>query len=89
MEKTKLTPEEMSAKLDEVLAAHKGEGQKALMSALQQAQAIYGYLPLSVQKKVSAALDVSVAEVYGVISFYSFFSLQTQQNLVIYYTFVV
>jgi len=82
VEKTKLTPEEMSAKLDEVLAAHKGEGQKALMSALQQAQAIYGYLPLSVQKKVSAALDVSVAEVYGVISFYSFFSLKPKGETV-------
>lgn len=76
MGKTKLTPEEMSAKLDAILAEYKGEGQKALMATLQKAQGVYGYLPLSVQKKVAAALDVSVAEVYGVISFYSFFSLK-------------
>lgn len=82
MEKTKMTPEEMSNKLDAVLAEHKGEGQKALMSTLQQAQSIYGYLPLHVQKKVAAALDVSVAEVYGVVSFYSFFSLKPKGETV-------
>ena len=82
MGKTKMTPEEMSAKLDAVLAAHKGEGQKALMSTWQQAQGIYGYLPLPVQKKVAEALDLSVAEVYGVISFYSFFSLKPKGETV-------
>ncbi len=80
--KTKLTPEEMSIRLDAVLAEHKGEGQKALMASLQKAQGIYGYLPLFVQKKVAAALDVSVAEVYGVISFYSFFSLKPKGETV-------
>jgi NADH:ubiquinone oxidoreductase subunit E len=80
--KTKLTPEEMSIRLDAVLAEHKGEGQKALMASLQKAQGIYGYLPLVVQKKVAAALDVSVAEVYGVISFYSFFSLKPKGETV-------
>ena len=46
--KQKMTPEEMSAKLDEVLSKYKGQGQKALMATLQQAQEIYGYLPLPV-----------------------------------------
>ncbi len=82
MGKTKLTPEEMSQKLDVILAKHKGEGQKALMATLQQAQEVYGYLPLPVQKRVAAALDVSVAEVYGVISFYSFFSLKPKGETV-------
>jgi NADP-reducing hydrogenase subunit HndA len=81
--KTKMTPEEMSAKLDAVLAEHKGEGQKALMSTLQKAQGIYGYLPLHVQKKVAFSLNVSVAEVYGVISFYSFFSLKPKGETVV------
>jgi NADH:ubiquinone oxidoreductase subunit E len=79
---TKLTPEEMLEKLDLVIAAHKGEGQKAIMSTLQEAQAIYGYLPLPVQKKVAFALGVSVAEVYGVVSFYSFFSLKPKGETV-------
>jgi NADP-reducing hydrogenase subunit HndA len=72
----KLTPEEQATKLEAVLSKYKGQGQKALMSSLQQAQEIYGYLPLPVQRKVADALDVSVANVYGVISFYSFFSLK-------------
>ena len=39
--KQKMTPEEMSAKLDEVLSKYKGQGQKALMATLQQAQEIF------------------------------------------------
>ena len=39
--KTKLTPEEMSEKLDVIIASHKGEGQKAIMSTLQEAQGVY------------------------------------------------
>ena len=72
----KMTPEEQSAKFEEVLSKFRGQGQKALMATLQQSQEIYGYLPLPVQRKVAEALDVSVAEVYGVVSFYSFFSLK-------------
>ena len=79
---TKLTPEEMSQKLDEVLLRYEGEGQSALMAVLQQAQEIYGYLPLPVQKKVAKTLSLSVAEVYGVISFYSFFSLKPKGDVV-------
>lgn len=76
MSSKKLTPEEQSAQLELVLSKYRGQGQKALMATLQQAQEIYGYLPLPVQRKIAEALDVSVAEVYGVVSFYSFFSLK-------------
>ena len=82
MGKTKLTPEEMSKKLDEALTHYEGQGQKALMSALQEAQEIYGYLPLPVQKRVAMTLNISVAEVYGVVSFYSFFSLKPKGEYV-------
>ena len=37
---------------------------------------IYGYLPLEVQKVIADALDISLAEVSGVVTFYSFFSTQ-------------
>ena len=47
----------------------------ALMPALQQAQQIYGYLPIEVQKIVSEELDIHLEEVYGVATFYSQFSL--------------
>ena len=47
----------------------------ALMPVLQEAQGIYGYLPIEVQKMVAAGLDVPLSEVYGVATFYSQFSL--------------
>ena len=71
-----LTENEKQEQLNEVVAAHKADGRKAMMSVLQKAQAIYGYLPLEVQKTVAEGLGVSVAEVYGVITFYSFFTLK-------------
>ena len=50
---------------------HKG----ALMPALQKAQAIYGYLPKEVQEIIAEELKISLSEVYGVVTFYSQFSL--------------
>ena len=79
----KLTHDEMRAKLDTVILNHQKDGQKALMQVLQEAQAIYGYLPLEVQREVSKGLGISVAEVYGVVSFYSFFSLVPRGEYVV------
>lgn len=47
----------------------------ALMPVLQKAQDLYGYLPVEVQKVIAKELRTSLAEVYGVITFYSQFSL--------------
>lgn len=47
----------------------------AIMPALQTAQEIYGYLPIEVQKMIAEALDKPLAEIYGVSTFYSQFSL--------------
>ncbi len=47
----------------------------ALMPVLQQAQNIYGYLPVEVQKIIARELDLPLEEVYGVVTFYSQFSL--------------
>lgn len=47
----------------------------SVMQALQQAQDIYGYLPIEVQKMVAEGMDATLAEVYGVATFYSQFSL--------------
>ena len=46
-----------------------------LMPALQKAQEIYGYLPIEVQRMLAEALEKPLAEVYGVATFYSQFSL--------------
>ena len=65
---------EQKAALDALIAAHKGEA-GALMPVLQQAQDIYGYLPVEVQKEIAAGLDVPYSEVFGVVTFYSQFLL--------------
>ena len=62
------------AKLLEVIEKHKGE-KGCLMPIMQQAQDIYGYLPIEVQTIIAKGLDISVEEVYGVSTFYSMFSL--------------
>ena len=47
----------------------------ALMPVLQQAQELYGYLPIEVQTKIAEGLGISVEEVYQVVTFYAQFSL--------------
>ncbi len=46
-----------------------------LMHILQEAQGIYGFLPIEVQKMIAEGLGISLSEVYGVVTFYSQFSL--------------
>ena len=46
-----------------------------LMPIMQEAQNIYGYLPIEVQTMISDALGVPLEKVYGVSTFYSQFSL--------------
>ena len=48
----------------------------SLITSLQKAQEIYGYLPIEVQKIIADKMDVPLEEIYGVVSFYSFFSTQ-------------
>lgn len=47
-----------------------------LMYILNEAQEIYGYIPTVAQKIISDELGISMAEIYGVITFYSRFSLE-------------
>lgn len=47
----------------------------ALMPILQKAQDIYGYLPIEVQKIISDTLGIPLEKIYGVVTFYSQFSL--------------
>ena len=68
------TPEQ-EAKLKEIIAQHKGQTD-AMMPVLQKAQEIYGYLPIEVQTMVAEGLGVSLEQVYGVSTFYSWFTLE-------------
>ena len=60
--------------LKEVIEQNKGK-KGALMPVLHEAQKIFGYLPLEVQKIISEGLNIPLAEVYGVVTFYAHFSL--------------
>ena len=65
---------EQEKQLFDLIADHKSV-QGALMPVLQQAQDIYGYLPVEVQRMIAEGLGIPLEEVYGVVTFYGQFSL--------------
>lgn len=65
---------EQEKKLREIIAKHKDE-KGCLMPILQQAQEIYGYLPIEVQKIIAAETGYPLEKIYGVVTFYAQFSL--------------
>lgn len=67
------TPEQ-ERKLRSVIEKHKTQP-GGLMPVLQEAQDIYGYLPIEVQQMIADGLNISLSKVYGVATFYSQFSL--------------
>lgn len=67
------TPEQ-EEQLRQVIAVHKGQP-GATMPVLQAAQEIFGYLPEEVQIIIAEGLDLPLSEIYGVVSFYTQFSL--------------
>ncbi len=67
------TPEQ-AAKLHAIIEESKSTP-GCLMHILQEAQAVYGYLPMQVQKVIAEELGIPLSEVYGVVTFYSQFSL--------------
>ncbi len=75
------TPEQ-EAKLDAVIEKNLGVP-GALMPVLQEAQEIYGYLPLEVQKMIALKMGISLEEVYGVSTFYSQFVLNPKGEVAI------
>ena len=73
MEKTATLPFK-GTKLMEIIAEHKGQA-GATIPVLHKAQEIYGYLPIEVQTMIAEGLDVPLAEIYGIVTFYTQFSL--------------
>lgn len=69
-----VSTKEQDAKLEQVIANHK-DMDGALIPVLHEAQDIYGYLPLEVQQKISEGLGIPLAEIYGVVTFYTQFSI--------------
>jgi NADH:ubiquinone oxidoreductase subunit E len=54
-----------------------------LMMILSAVQKKYGYIPLEVQEIISEKTGIPVAEIYGVVTFYSFFSLKPKGKYVL------
>ena len=67
------TPEQ-DAQLTAIIDEHKHD-KSTLMTVMQKAQDIYGYLPIEVQNKIAEGMDIPMEKVYGVASFYAQFSL--------------
>jgi NADH-quinone oxidoreductase subunit E/NADP-reducing hydrogenase subunit HndA len=73
---------EAVAKIREICGRYKDE-KTPLMMILSDIQNEYGYIPLDVQEIVSQETGISVAEIYGVVTFYSFFSLEPKGRFVV------
>jgi NADH:ubiquinone oxidoreductase subunit E len=56
---------------------------EAVISVLHKAQSLFGYLPPDLQLYVARKLDVPAAKVYGVVSFYSFFSQEKRGDFTV------
>jgi NADH:ubiquinone oxidoreductase subunit E len=67
--------DEVAVKLDDVIGGYRGRP-GSLIPVLQEAQGIVGYLPPVVQRHIARGLNISVSEVHGVVSFYSFFTMK-------------
>jgi len=67
--------EEQWRQVDSVVDRHKGKP-GALIPVLEEVQGITGYLPESVQRRVARGLEIPLSQVYGVVTFYSFFTMQ-------------
>ncbi len=74
--------ESAANQIREICSRYKGE-KTPLMMILSDIQKEFGYIPLEVQEIVSAETGISVAEIYGVVTFYSFFSLKPKGKYVI------
>jgi NADP-reducing hydrogenase subunit HndA len=62
------------AKIKEICASFNNDSQE-LINVLHKCQEHFGYLPAEVQEVVAEGLGVPVAKIYGVVTFYSFFSM--------------
>ncbi|MBP5156154.1 MAG: NADH-quinone oxidoreductase subunit NuoE [Clostridia bacterium] len=80
-----LTKEQIAAKTEELEAyiAENKDMQGGLIPVMQKAQELFGYLSFETMQLISDRLDVPVAEIYGVATFYALFSLQPKGDNVI------
>ncbi|MEW6096406.1 MAG: NADH-quinone oxidoreductase subunit NuoE [bacterium] len=66
--------QEQWAKVDEIIKKNKDKP-GALIPVLEQVQEVTGFLSADVQNRISQGLDIPPAMIYGVVTFYSFFTM--------------
>lgn len=59
----------------EICASHHNNSGELVM-ILHEAQSLLGYLPQEIQEVVAEQLDIPIAQVYGVVTFYSYFTME-------------
>ena len=73
MTKIKLSESKIN-KIKEICASFENKPSEVI-NVLHQVQGALGYLPSEVQEVVAKELNMSVAQVYGIVTFYSFFTM--------------
>ncbi len=68
-------PEELAAEIDQIIARYNANP-SSLINILHEVQEAVGYLPPEVIVRVAERLNVPVADVHGVVSFYALFSMK-------------
>jgi NADH-quinone oxidoreductase subunit E/NADP-reducing hydrogenase subunit HndA len=67
------TPEQLK-KVDEIIKRFKDKP-GGLIPVLEEAQGVLGFLPVPIQEIIAKGLGVPRAQVFGVVTFYSFFTM--------------
>jgi NADH:ubiquinone oxidoreductase subunit E len=65
---------EQEKQLQQVIEASKHD-KSLIISVMQKAQDIYGYLPIEVQEMIAEGMDVPMEKIFGIATFYAQFSL--------------
>jgi NADH-quinone oxidoreductase subunit F len=73
----------VSPQLMDFLDLHSGNGRELLLPALLEAQKVHDYIPKRSAEYISDVLKVPLADIYGVIEFYSMLSSEPQAETVI------
>lgn len=81
MSEYKLDAEKLQKLSDYIDAITEKEG--ALIGILHHAQELFGYLPQKLQLYIARKLGIPTAKVYGVVTFYSFFTMRPRGRHVI------
>lgn len=73
---------EVKGKVDSIISKY-GKDQSVIISILQEVQKEYRYLPQDVLEYISQVMDISSAKLYGIATFYEYFSLEPKGKYII------